>query len=276
MFAEDRAHQLFLTPMLHGLCEEAGAAARIRVISARGGHGVALREYGMYRTTRSTVPADEPTPDLVVVAIDGNCSTFSASRQVIEDTTGAAFADRLVAACPDPHIERWYPADSSSLGPVLGTLRLSGRRSASAATTRNSWRMRFGRAATRSVAPTTAGSRRRSWPRWICTGPGGTTTRCGRSFGGRGRSSGGRSASRGPNKARWPAVGGSVPGSGREVERGRPAREGRRPVGGQAVSGRFRRFPWLPRRRRRFRGRSPIRSPFRGHGVRTSRSPHSP
>lgn len=120
VFAEDRAHQLFLTPMLHRLCEEAGAAARIRVISARGGHGVALREYGIYQKTRDAVLADEPTPDLVVVAIDGNCSTFSATRQVIEDATGAAFADRLVTACPDPHIERWYLADPTSLGPILG------------------------------------------------------------------------------------------------------------------------------------------------------------
>lgn len=120
LFAEDRAHRLFLTPMLHRLCEEAGAAARIRVISARGGHGVALREYGIYQKTRDAVLADEPTPDLVVVAIDGNCSTFSATRQVIEDATGAAFADRLVPACPDPHIERWYLADPSSLGPILG------------------------------------------------------------------------------------------------------------------------------------------------------------
>lgn len=106
--------------MIHRLCEEAEAAAQITVISASGGHGVALREYGIYQKSRYTVFADEPTPDLVVVAIDGNCSTFSATRQAIEDATGAAFADRLVAACPDPHIERWYLADPLSLGPILG------------------------------------------------------------------------------------------------------------------------------------------------------------
>ena len=127
LFAEDRAHQLFLTPMLHRLCEEAGAAAQVRVISARGGHGVALREYGIYQETRHAFLVDAPTPDLVVVAVDGNCSTFSATRQTIEDATGATFADRLVAACPDPHIERWYLADPPSLGRILGRAPTLGR-----------------------------------------------------------------------------------------------------------------------------------------------------
>lgn len=127
LFAEDRAHRLFLVPMLRRLCEEAGAAARIRVLSARGGQAVALREYRTYQETRYVLLPDEPTPDLVVVAVDGNCSTFSATRKAVEDATDATIADRLVAACPDPHIERWFLADPPSLGRILGHTPTLGR-----------------------------------------------------------------------------------------------------------------------------------------------------
>lgn len=127
LIAEDHAHETFLRPMLRRLAAEREAVVRIRVVSARGGQGVALQEYRMYQETRSVLFPDDPAPDLVVVALDGNCSTFATTRKTIVDATDTTLSDRLVTACPDPHIERWFLADPPTLkhivgrAPVLGT-----------------------------------------------------------------------------------------------------------------------------------------------------------
>lgn len=86
------------------------------MFSARGGHGVARSAFAEYQRSRSVVLGDEPTPDLVVVAVDTNRSTFAAARKSAEDATDATIVNRLVAAAPDPHIERRYLADPPSLG----------------------------------------------------------------------------------------------------------------------------------------------------------------
>ena len=59
-------------------------------------------------------------PDLLVVSIDSNCTTFAQTRSEIEGATGAEFRDLLVAACPNPHIERWFMADPNSFHAVVG------------------------------------------------------------------------------------------------------------------------------------------------------------
>ena len=120
LVAEDRAHELFLKPLLRRLADEIGTAIDVRVISAHGGHGVALKEYRTYQAARSFLRAGDPVPDLVVVALDGNCSSFAATRTSIEDATDDTLRTRLVAACPDPHIERWYLADPSALKRLVG------------------------------------------------------------------------------------------------------------------------------------------------------------
>ena len=58
--------------------------------------------------------------DLVVVGIDGNCSTFANARDEIQRATRPTFIHRLVVACPDPHVERWYLADPPSFNAVVG------------------------------------------------------------------------------------------------------------------------------------------------------------
>ena len=120
LLAEDRAHELFLKPLLRRLAEESGATMEIRVISAQGGHGVALAEYRTYQRARSILFAGDPVPDLVVVALDGNCSSFAETRASIEDATDDTLRTRLVTACPDPHIERWYLADPAALKRLVG------------------------------------------------------------------------------------------------------------------------------------------------------------
>jgi hypothetical protein len=122
LFAEDVAHEEFLKPLIRRIAREEGIAVTVRVRSARGGHGRAIREYEKYQTVVEKGLLNEPPPDVMVVAIDGNCASFGKKRNEILDATKALYRDRLVTACPDPHIERWYMADPESFYQVVGAM----------------------------------------------------------------------------------------------------------------------------------------------------------
>lgn len=128
IFVEDRAHEELLKPLLARIAAEEGVAVRPRVRSARGGHGRAVTEYELYQRLVRKGAAFAAMPDLVVVAIDGNCTTFAKKRSEIEGATNASFVDRLVVACPDPHVERWYLADPESFRTVVGQQPAVGRK----------------------------------------------------------------------------------------------------------------------------------------------------
>ena len=118
LFVEDSAHAEFLKPMLNRVAGEEGVEVRTRVISARGGHGTAIKEFKRYQHAKDKI--DREPGDLVVVAIDGNCSTFAKAREEILNSTIPTLIDQLVVACPDPHVERWYLADPKSFEVVVG------------------------------------------------------------------------------------------------------------------------------------------------------------
>ena len=120
IFVEDRAHEAFLVPMLLRIAEEEQVVATPRVRSGRGGHGRALAELKLYQDLVRKGSAGTTNPDLLIAGIDGNCSTFARAKKAIVAATLAPFSDRLVVACPDPHIERWYLADPESFKDVVG------------------------------------------------------------------------------------------------------------------------------------------------------------
>lgn len=120
LFVEDRAHEEFLNPLLHRVAGEEEVSVRVRVRSGRGGHGRAIEELKLYQTLVEKGAIAPPTPDLVIVGIDGNCATFARKRTEIENATRVQFRDRLVVACPDPHVERWYLGDPESFQTVVG------------------------------------------------------------------------------------------------------------------------------------------------------------
>ena len=126
--------------------------ATVRVRSARGGHGRALQELRLYQTLIEKRVFDVP-PDLIVAAIDGNCTTFRRKRTEIENATRAVFEDRLVAACPDPHVERWYLADPDSFHEIVGYRPSVGRRKCE----RNHYKRRLADAIRRGDHPPTLG-----------------------------------------------------------------------------------------------------------------------
>src|SRR3990172_6238587 len=120
IFVEDRAHEALLVPMLQRIAREENLVVSSRVRSARGGHGQAIAELKLYQQVVETGMPGFAPPDLLLAGIDGNCSTFAKAKKAIEGATHVPFSDRLVAACPDPHVERWYLADPESFKEVVG------------------------------------------------------------------------------------------------------------------------------------------------------------
>jgi hypothetical protein len=128
IFVEDHAHEAFLVPMLQRIALDENIVVSPRVRSAWGGHGRALAELTLYqRVVEKGAPGFAP-PDLLIAGIDGNCSTFAKAKKTIECATHAPFSDRLVVACPDPHVERWYLADPESFKEVVGLRPTMGKR----------------------------------------------------------------------------------------------------------------------------------------------------
>ena len=120
LFVEDSAHEELLRALVRRIAREEGIAVRPRVRSATGGHPRALSEFRLYQRSADLLESAGGPADLVVVAIDGNCSSFPEARKRILDAAGPAIRERVVAACPDPHVEKWYLADLQSFKEVIG------------------------------------------------------------------------------------------------------------------------------------------------------------
>lgn len=120
LFLEDRAHEEWIVSLLRRLAREEQVAVLPEIRSARGGHGRVVLELRLYQRTLDRHVAGAGLPDLLIAGIDGNCSSFARAKKAIEDATVAPLSDRLVVACPDPHVERWYLADPESFHAVVG------------------------------------------------------------------------------------------------------------------------------------------------------------
>ena len=120
LFAEDRAHEELLKSLVVRIVQEEELFVRVRVRTARGGHGRAISEFQLYQRLAVSDNPNSESADVIVVAIDGNCSSFAKAREYIQRATVESLVERLVIACPDPHIERWYLADPPSFERVVG------------------------------------------------------------------------------------------------------------------------------------------------------------
>jgi hypothetical protein len=119
LFAEDRAHEEWLRPLLARLAREHDKEMRLRVRSARGGHGRAISELKLYQTgMEKGVPST--LPDLLVIAIDANCTSFAGAQKSVQDALTDPFKAIAINATPDPHIEMWYLADQKAFHDVVG------------------------------------------------------------------------------------------------------------------------------------------------------------
>lgn len=119
VFVEDFAHERFLSAVLARLAQEAGREVRQHVRSGRGGHAKAVE--AMVQAQRGLLAGgmSRPLADLFLVGIDGNCTSAAEKRKEIRGKCLGEFVDRLVIACPDPHIEKWFMADPDSFHRVV-------------------------------------------------------------------------------------------------------------------------------------------------------------
>jgi len=119
VFAEDKAHEAFLRPLIARVVKEEGGVAEVNVRSATGGHPRVKDEYTLFQ--RSLLKGLFPIPDLIVACIDANCLGHAQAAKEISVKTDSTLQERVLIACPDPHIERWFMADPESFAQVVGT-----------------------------------------------------------------------------------------------------------------------------------------------------------
>lgn len=117
LFVEDRGHEVFLQALLHRLTNKYDLAIETRFANARGGHGKVLTKLKSYMSDLRN--EEENLPDLLIVAIDGNCKGFLGCKQEIDNVV-KGFPGEAIYAIPDPHIERWLLLDSAAFKKVLG------------------------------------------------------------------------------------------------------------------------------------------------------------
>jgi len=106
LFCEDRAHRELLGALVERIVADEARTPKTRIRSAIGGRPRVFAEMERYLTSVTHSRTTRETPDLIVISIDGNCSSFQKTREQIMDTSPEKFRDRLIPACPDPHIER--------------------------------------------------------------------------------------------------------------------------------------------------------------------------
>lgn len=118
LFAEDTAHELFVSALIRRVAAEEGTTVDLAVRNATGGHGLALS--ALRRYTSDLAAGRDRFAEILVAAIDGNCNGHLQRRRHIEQAVGDRYAGHLVTAVPDPHVERWFLCDPAAVSRALG------------------------------------------------------------------------------------------------------------------------------------------------------------
>ena len=117
LFVEDEAHETIVGDLLRRVAAECGATLRLSLRSGHGGEGQERTDLRRYadKAARDGFPPD----DGIVVVLDGNCHGYADRKRVITECLGTLEVD-LVAAIPDPHVERWLLLDPAAFRQVVG------------------------------------------------------------------------------------------------------------------------------------------------------------
>jgi hypothetical protein len=118
LFAEDDAQEKFVGALVRRIAGELEIPVKLRVRSSRGGFGMVLRELKSFSTACER--GAETTPDVIVAAVDANCTGLKNRCEQVEACIGDILRDRLVIAVADPHVERWFLVDGAAFRAVLG------------------------------------------------------------------------------------------------------------------------------------------------------------
>lgn len=118
LFFEDEGHRTLLASLCERIAREEGLEVQIVERNAAGGQGRAISELKQYSTDLRR--AEDEYIDILVVAIDGNCTGPGVRARLINKALSQHPAGEIVLAIPDPHVERWYLADPGAIGRALG------------------------------------------------------------------------------------------------------------------------------------------------------------
>ena len=123
LFLEDIGQERFIRELVLRVAAETGHspdAYRFDVRNSQGGSGRAIQEY--QRFLRDYTRGNSVSFDVLVVAIDGNCKgAATVTNRLSEITQRNNYPGRVVYAIPDPHIEKWYMADSNACQIGIGS-----------------------------------------------------------------------------------------------------------------------------------------------------------
>ncbi len=109
-FLEDIAQEKLITGVVQRVADQMGIQVAHDVRNATGGQGRVLTELRRYLADIRRGRIAEPP--VLVVAIDGNCSSYQEKRRQIQQLVEQAeYSGTVIYAIPNPHIECWYLAD---------------------------------------------------------------------------------------------------------------------------------------------------------------------
>ena len=118
-FLEDIGQEAIIPPLFRRVAAEEGMQPdqlECQVLHSRRGGSVAAFAKFLKDAKKSRIVS----ANLLVVGWDGNCKGFANRRdQILAKATGSPFAE-VIAAVPDPHVERWYLLDIPALSNAAG------------------------------------------------------------------------------------------------------------------------------------------------------------
>ena len=117
IFCEDIGHEEFIKAVLLLKAQEYKINIDLKTLNAIGGHGRVTSELKQF--VKDLRVDKESLPDLIIVAIDCNCTKYQDVNKEVDDIT-SEFKNITITALPDPHIERWSLLDSSAFKNVFG------------------------------------------------------------------------------------------------------------------------------------------------------------
>jgi hypothetical protein len=128
LFAEDKAHEALLEPLIRRVARDSGLESVVSLRSPLGGYGRMLSELCAFQKALRSGQAGLQVPDILVIGRDTNCEAFTRAQQTVRNHIDQEVFPGFAIACPQPHIERWFLADPVSFREVVGADPRAGRR----------------------------------------------------------------------------------------------------------------------------------------------------
>ena len=121
-FLEDIAQEYFVKSIVTKVAKEVSEEIYLThdIRNASGGKGRVEQELrGFLKDLERRL---DPSGDVLIVAIDGNCKGRTKKKKELEEDIfkGREIAPLVVCAIPESHIERWYLLDEQALSKALG------------------------------------------------------------------------------------------------------------------------------------------------------------